>query len=82
MNKDSSSYGSPDDRAAPRAQSNEGDWFVGSNGNLFRDQGGYRYCIARAMPNQPGYKIARDGITFAYAPSVADAKLIVRRETP
>ena len=54
------------------------DWFVGSNGNLFGDAGGFRYCIARRR--EGGYSIARNGVEMARSPSVADAKIIVRRE--
>lgn len=52
-------------------------WFTGSNGNLFGDYDGSRYCIARLARN--AYSIARDGIETARAQSVAEAKLYVRR---
>ncbi len=53
-------------------------WWVGSNGNLFGDYNGFRYCIARLESG--GYSVARDGIEIARSPSVADAKLYVKRE--
>jgi hypothetical protein len=54
------------------------DWFVGSNGNLFGDYAGFRYCIARLSSGE--YVIARDGDHIAHAPSDADAKLIIKRD--
>src|SRR5712675_192560 len=36
------------------------DWFVGSNGNLFGDSKGFRYCIARLASGE--YIVARDGV--------------------
>jgi len=54
------------------------EWFKGSNGNLFFDSGEFRYCIAK---DSRGYEIARNGVAFEHAPSVAEAKLIVQRET-
>jgi len=54
------------------------EWFKGSNGNLFFDSGEFRYCIAK---DSRGYEIARNGVAFARVPSVAEAKLIVQRET-
>lgn len=53
-------------------------WFVGSNGNLFGDYNKFRYCIV-SLPDG-GYSIARDGIVIARAPSIADAKLYVKRD--
>ncbi len=53
------------------------EWFTGSNGNLFVDGNGFRYCIAR---DGDGYTIARNGFQFASAHSLAEAKLIVRRD--
>jgi hypothetical protein len=52
-------------------------WWIGSNGNLFLDFGGDRYCIARLAK---GYSIARNGEEIAIAPCVAEAKLYVRRD--
>jgi hypothetical protein len=53
------------------------DWWTGSNGNLFADKGDFRYCIAG--PYDGGYRIARNGVEIGRAPSVADAKIIVKR---
>lgn len=55
-----------------------GEWWTGSNGNLFCDLGEFRYCIARLSDG--GYSVARNGVEFAQAPSVADAKLLVKRD--
>jgi hypothetical protein len=55
------------------------EWWIGSNGNLFGDHGEHRYCISKRRDGE-GYDIARDGVEFARAPSVADAKLIVKRD--
>lgn len=54
------------------------DWWVGSNGNLFGDHEGFRYCIA-TLPSG-GYGVARDGVEITRAPSVAEAKLFIKRE--
>jgi hypothetical protein len=53
------------------------DWWVGSNGNLFGDHGGFRYCVARRGER---YVIARNGVDVASTLSVADAKLWVSRD--
>lgn len=44
-----------------------GNWFVGSNGNLFADMGGFRYCVSliEGRNNASGYMVARNGIVVA-----------------
>lgn len=37
-------------------------WFVGSNGNWFRDMHGARYCVAYIGPNE--FETLRNGIVF------------------
>lgn len=41
-----------------------GNWFVGSNGNLFADMGGYRYCVSLidGRDNASGYMVMRNGV--------------------
>lgn len=38
------------------------EWFVGSNGNYFRDQAGARYCAAMIGPRD--FETARNGVVF------------------
>lgn len=40
-------------------------WFVGTNGNLFRDKDGARYCVALLDAADPskGYMVMRDGVS-------------------
>jgi len=49
-------------RRQDRDEMNERTWFVGSNGNWFRDMGGYRYCVAYIGSQQ--WEVARNGIVF------------------
>jgi hypothetical protein len=48
------------------------EWTVGSNGNLFKDAGGFRYCIASIRPlgpndrgASPGFTVQRNGVEIA-----------------
>jgi len=56
----------------------ENEWRIGSNGSLFNDYNGFRYCIIRLKDGV--YSIARNGVEIGIAPCVAEAKLYVRRD--
>jgi hypothetical protein len=60
------------------------DYFRGSNGNLFVDRGGFRYCIYRVTEDM--YNVARNGEDIATAGSETGAKMWIESnaegETP
>ena len=54
------------------------DYFRGSNGNLFVDRGGFRYCIYRV---DDAYTVARNGEDVATAGSETGAKMWIESTT-
>lgn len=59
-------------------QSHGINWWVGSNGNLFGDYNGFRYCIQHRSDGE--YTVMRDGFKIAIVPTMVDAKIYVKRE--
>ncbi len=53
-----------------------GDFWTGSNGNLFCDSSKFRYCISR---DGNGYRIARNGDPIGHELTLPNAKLRVTR---
>jgi hypothetical protein len=54
----------------------QGQFWVGSNGNLFCDSSKFRYCIAK---DDDGWRVARNGHPIGHELSLANAKLRVTR---
>lgn len=54
----------------------KGEFWVGSNGNLFCDSSRFRYCIAH---DGNGYRVARNGDPIGHELTLPLAKLRVTR---
>jgi hypothetical protein len=52
-------------------------WFTGTNGNLFLDRNGFRYCI---YPTRSGYMVARNGEDIGEAANQSGAKAIAETD--
>lgn len=53
------------------------EWFVGSNGNHFRDMGGFRYCVAYISRDR--YEVLRNGeLMHKDIPSLGAAKMLAQ----